>query len=124
MQLVAGTLQSNGRGTWQVSQLTTGAKQLPLAILLEDDNQGAIFSTAYVSGTRCRMYVPIGGEEINMLLGDVSGTGDIVTIGDLFGIETATGKIKANSSYTSTPFQAMESLAALTADAWVYCQVT
>lgn len=91
----------------------------PVFVLLEDRLQGFKTTDAYVSGTECFIYAPVAGEDMNMLLGDVAGTADFVTIGDKFGVANG-GKIKANNSYASVPFQAMESLAALTADSLIF----
>lgn len=115
MQIKAGVAPVSGRHSWEASTKATGAKQL-IAVLLPDDGQGADETTAYVTGKRGRLYCPVAGEELNMRVADVSGTADDVAIGDLFGVETVTGKLKANSSYASTPFTAMEAVTDPTAD--------
>jgi len=100
----------NGRASVQVEDAGDGVKG-PVCILLEDDLQGVVANTttAFTAGARVRGYWPVAGEEFNALLGDVSGTGDSVAIHDLFGISSA-GKLKANSSYGSIPFEAIEAL--------------
>jgi hypothetical protein len=118
MEMVPNAAFVGGRPTWRASSHAAGAKG-PVVVLLPDQLQGKTATDAYVAGTRCFLYWPVAGENLNLLLGDVAGTGDIVTQGDLFG-STTTGKIIRNSSYTSAPFQAMESLAAATADALVW----
>jgi hypothetical protein len=92
----------------------------PVIILLPDSFQGFLATVAYVSGTRGFLYMPIAGEDLNLLVGDVAGTGDIVTIGDLYGVTQNTGKLKVNAAFASAPFQANETLPALTADALVW----
>lgn len=120
MELKAAALAS-GRATYQAATRTTGGKGA-VAVLCADHLQGKGHSDAYVSGTRGFLYWPIAGEELNMLVADVSGTADDVAIGDLFGVETVTGKLKANSSYASTPFQAMEVITDPIADYWLFCK--
>lgn len=93
----------------------------PIFVLLNDDEQGKLSTDAYVANTRCRVYVPLAGEDVNVLLGDATGTGDIVTQGDLFGVSSL-GKIIANAGFTSTPFQSMETLPGLSADTLVWCK--
>lgn len=93
----------------------------PILVLLADRFQGKLSTDAYSATTQCFVYAPVAEEELNVLLGDVAGTGDIVTQGDLFGVSSA-GKLKANSAYASAPFQAMETLAALTADTLLWCK--
>ena len=122
------TAVSAGKNTFRATTRSTGAKG-PQYVLLGDLLQGrlevgaslgtALGNTpgdAYVSGDRCFLYVPVAGEELNMIVASVAGTADDVAIGDLFGVETVTGKLKANSSYTATPYQAMETITDPTAD--------
>jgi hypothetical protein len=113
----------NGRASVQHRDAADGAIG-PICILVEDNFQGGLPNptAAFTAGARVRGYWPVQGEEMNCLLGDVPGTADIVTRHDLFGI-ASTGKIKANSSYTSPVFEAIESLPALTADTLVACQL-
>ena len=120
MELVPNTTPIGGRQTFRARSQTAGAKG-PVAVLLPDRDGGKTSTTQYASGDRGFLYWPVAGDELNMLLGDVAGTADKVTEGDLFGINN-NGKLIANNSYTSTPFAARESLPALTADTLVYCQ--
>jgi hypothetical protein len=107
-----------GRQHYRARSQTAGAKG-PLWLLDFDGDQGKTVTDAYVNGTRCFIIEVLRGDEVNCLLGDVVGTADKVTLGDSFGINN-NGKLIANSSYTSVPFQALESLPALTADTLVY----
>ena len=108
-----------GRNTWAVWSKASGAYGL-MAVLLQDSLQGKLATDAYVTATRCFLYVPIGGEELNMLYHDVAGTGDDIAIGDLFGVETATGKMIANSAYAKPCFTAMEVVTDPVADQLVH----
>lgn len=109
-----------GRQTFQASSATAGAKG-PRILLLEDFGMGKLYNDAYVSGSRGFLYWLQAGDEANVLLKDVVGTGDTVTVGQLFGV-TNDGKLIRNSSYTSCPFQSMEALSATTSDQWVWCK--
>jgi hypothetical protein len=73
MELVPGVAPINGRFTYQASPRANGKDRLP-AILQEDSLQGFPVGTAYTSGTRGRIYIPVPGEELNVLV-DVPGTG-------------------------------------------------
>jgi len=111
--------QTVGLNQYRAASRTTGSKG-PIIILDMDDLQGKGPTDAYVNGTPCRVYFPVAGEEFNLLLGDVAGTADVVNVGDLIGVSNA-GKLIANSSYTATPFQALEPVStALTADTLIY----
>lgn len=129
MEKVAATAPVGGRFTYQVAQRASGAIG-PIIILLEDDLQGklGVSSTAaytggppapgdaYVSGTRGFLYWPVSGEDFNLIVASVAGTADDVAIGDLFGVQTATGKLLANSSFAATPFESNEVVTDPTAD--------
>ncbi len=120
---------SGGRFTYQVVSRASGAIG-SICVLLEDDLQGKLgvgttaaytggpptSGDAYVTATRCFLYYPVAGEELNLIVASVAGTADDVAIGDLFGVQTATGKLLANSSFGSAPFQALETVTDPTAD--------
>ena len=121
------SVEVQGKSTYQARSTTAGSKGA-IAVLMPDELQGVIgvgaslganlgndVGDAYVSGTIGRVYFPIAGEDLNLLVGSVAGTADDVAIGDLFGVNND-GKLKANSSYTSAPFQALEVITDPTAD--------
>ncbi len=109
MEMVPNSTFVGGRPHWRASTRNDGAKG-PVFVLREDKSQGKTATDAYVSGTRCFLYAPVAGEQLNLLMSDVTGTGDLVTQGDIF-MTTQGGLIRANQGGTSAPFQAMESLA-------------
>lgn len=129
-----------GRFTYQVWSKSSGAKGL-VAVLLGDDLQGKISvganatftasggagggtyqatGDAYVDGTRCFLYCPAAGEDMNLVFHNVAGTADDIGIGDLFGVEQNTGHLIANSSYANPCFQALETVTDPTADCVVW----
>ncbi len=122
----------NGRFTYQAVTRATGAKG-PVFVLLPDTYQGKLgvgdatafgpgaAGDAYVNNTRGFLYAPEAGEELNMLVADVAGTADDVLVGALFAIQTTTGKLVANSSNTSAPFQSNEAVTDPTADYLLWC---
>lgn len=74
MEIVPGVAPVNGRYTWRARTAQHGVKRLNV-ILREDHLQGKTASDAYVSGTRCFLYVPQEGEELNALIQYQAGTG-------------------------------------------------
>lgn len=116
MQIKAGTAPVNGRFTWEASSVTSGSPRM-LALLLADPEQGKLPTDAYVSGTRCFLYFPLIGEEVNVLTAAEPGTGsaDTFKIGDVLGVSNA-GLAIPNSAYTFTPFTALEYLVQTPAD--------
>lgn len=120
MELTPATEPVNGRPHIRVYQPGTDGDQRPVMILCEDELQGVANSVAYVDGYYGRVYFPAMGEEINVLLKDVTGTGDTHAIGELLIADTGTGKfIATTGSPESEPFMVIETLAAPTADALV-----
>lgn len=91
-------------------------------VLLPDHLLGKLPSTAYAAGDRCFLYSPRAGEELNMLLGDVAGTGDDHTKGEVLMVDDGTGKLVATTGTPqSAPFQLLETVTDPVADtlAWV-----
>ena len=86
-----------GRDTWKAYNPGTGDATAGLvAVLIEDFEQGKTWDDAFVSGTRCKMYVPLPGEEVNLRKADITGTGsptEALTIGQKLLVVDGTGKI-------------------------------
>lgn len=100
-----------GRDSWQASSKADGLKR-EIVILLDDPNQGFGTSVAAVAGTWRQLYQPYNGDELNLILEETTGTGVVVSKGDLFGVNEV-GKLEADSSFTYTPFEALETKAAV-----------
>lgn len=123
VQIQSGTAPVGGRFTFEVAAPGTNGAAQGVFVLLEDDLQGILATTAYVSGTRCFVYAPIAGEDLNMLLDNPGGTGTANedTISNRLAIESGSGKLIAGGSYTSRPFMLMENLdTALSGDTLVW----
>jgi hypothetical protein len=105
-----GDVPTGGRFSWRHSSATVGNPR-QITVLLDDPLQGFLPTKAYVANTRCFLYTPVMGEDINILTAPEPGTGSVSSfhVGDLLGID-ATGRAVPNSSYTSTPFTSMEHL--------------
>lgn len=124
MQIQAGTVDVNGTWTFEALNQNAGAgatnDQRLCMILMEDDLQGGVVSQAYVSGRRGKMYCPLPGEVVNILVADVAGTGDIHTVGDRVVATLGTGKFATQGTSANTSqFTLLESTTALTADTLV-----
>mgnify|MGYP001309136796 CR=1 FL=1 len=91
MQLKSAVDQVNGKFTYEVYNRDADGDRPKGAIwvLLENKLQGKGITDAYVSGTLGQLYCPLPGDELLMLVGDVSGTGDDHAIGDIM-LEAAT----------------------------------
>jgi hypothetical protein len=125
MQIKAATEPINGRFTYEPYNADADGNQRLVAILLPDALQGKTYADAYVTGSRCFMYVPIAGEEFNMRVLDIAGTGDDFAIGDLLIINDGDGLlIDTTGSPESEPFICLETVDNPTADHLMWCQYT
>ena len=73
VELVPNSTMNGGRPQWRPTTRAAGGKGL-IAVLLPDDLQGMLPTTAYTDGSRCKVYCPAHGEELNLLV-EVPGTG-------------------------------------------------
>lgn len=103
-------------GTWTIGCAAADGGAGPVTILVEDRLQGGTTTQAYLDSARCFLYTPMPGDVLQMLVKNLSGTGDTVALGALYGIEAASGKLIANSSFAMPCFQCVEAHAALTVD--------
>ena len=118
-------LGDDGYPDWEAYAPGTDGNQRAIAVLLEDKSAHAAATVAYASGARCQVYFPLPGEELNMLIADVAGTGDSHAFGETLIVDNSTGKLIATTgSPESEPFQLWETLSALTADTLAHCLFT
>lgn len=106
----------DGCHLWEPWAKSSGVRGL-VAVLLEDRDQGKTVDDAYVTGTRGFLYCPVAGEELNMIIADVAGTGDTHTAGEDLMIQTVTGLLIAATGEEIVPFNLLSAItSALTAD--------
>lgn len=118
---------NTGTGRPQFEAYAPGAdgNQRLIGVLLQDDFKGKLASEAYVSGDQCKVYFPAPGEQLNMLLQDVAGTGDDHAFGDILIVDNSTGKLIATTGTPeSEPFQLLEAITDPTADTLAHCIFT
>ncbi len=127
MQIVAATEPINGRLTWAVYVPVPGTDGGPggaIAILTEDTLQGKTTDDAYVTATRCFMYCPAAGEEMNIRVGEVAGTANSYAIGDLLMSDAEDGIFVPNLGGQDVPFQVMETAALIAGSSLVLAMCT
>jgi hypothetical protein len=108
MEVVPGVATQGGKFSYRASTRAAGKDRL-LAVLREDDLQGFPATQAYVANTRCFLYVPTPGEEVNVLtVVPGTGTGLVTTIGSYYECD-GTGKATLETgSPQSTPWLCLE----------------
>ena len=126
MEVVAATEPVQGDYTWQVYQPGTDGEQRLMAVLLER-GEGYNYETAYTTAYKCFLYIPLPGDEINMLVRAAgTATSDSQAIGDIYIADTGTGLLVAT---TGTPesecFVCMETVSdVVTGGTMVHCMFT
>lgn len=107
----ASGLGSDGRPVWADADTAGDGYPGACAVLLNDDLQGVLSTTAYVAGKIGKVYFPLEGEDMNIQLGDSGGTANSVAYGDLLMLDGEGGVLIPLSGDVAGPvFQAMESL--------------
>lgn len=92
-------------------------------VVRADNMQGRTITTAYAAGERTFVYSPISGEELNLLLADVAGTGDLHTAGEVLILKNATGKLIATTGSPAVKCaKLLETIPAPTADTLAWCE--
>lgn len=91
-------------------------------LVIENQYLGKTAIDSYAAGSRFMYYQPQEGDELNVLLKDTAGTGDVHNIGEVLMVNNGTGKfIITTGSPQTNPAVLKEQIAAPTADtlAWV-----
>ncbi len=113
-----------GRHTWKIYDRDADGDRPkgPFIVLTHDQLQGKTISDAYAAGDRAFGYVPLPGDELNLLFKNVSGTADDVAAGDLFIVDDGTGKVIVTTGSPETEVaMALEAITDPTADTLVWC---
>ena len=111
MQIDYTVALKGGRWTWKLYDRAADGDRPkgPLIILLESHLKGGTYADAYAAGDRAFGFIPLDGDEFNMLIGDVAGTGDDHSIGEILMVDDGTGKLVATTGTPqSEPFTLQE----------------
>lgn len=113
-----------GRHTWKIydADADGGRPKGPYIVLLEDSLQGKTVSDAYAAGDRAFGYVPLPGDELNLLLDDLTGTGDDHTKGEILIVDDTTGRLIATTGTPETEVaMLLETITDPEADTLAWC---
>ncbi len=131
VQVQAGTARDAGNRLTVEAWNKVGTGKPGIIMVLDFDwQQGKLATEAYVSGKRGFVYFPLAGDELNMLINDVSGTGATsdFAIGDLLMVEDGTGQLidalTGTAAALSAPFEVQEVVTDLAADALTHVMFT
>ena len=94
----------------------------PHYVLLEDSYQGRDVDTAFAAGERCRLYPPLPGDELNLIILNITGTGDDHTLGEILMVDNETAKlIVTTGSPEREVAMLLEAITDPTADTLAWC---
>lgn len=101
-----------------------------IGVLLEDIQQGKTVLDVYTTLKRGLVYFPLPGDELNCLIGDVSGTSATsdFAIGDRLMVQDGTGllidALSGTAAALSAPFEVQETLTDLAANTLCHVMFT
>lgn len=124
MQLDISENLQGGRHVWELYNRDVDGNMPagPYIVLIENKLLGRDYDTAYAAGERCFGYVPLPGDELNLMISDVSGTADAHTKGEILMVDDGTGEMIATTGTPeSEPAMLLETLAAPTVDTLAWC---
>jgi hypothetical protein len=85
--------------------------------------QGKTINDSYAAGERCSLYSPMPGDELNLLIANLSGTADDHALNEVLMVDDGTGKmIVTTGSPDNTCAQLLETITDPTADTLAWCQ--
>jgi len=125
MQLDPTVSLQGGRHTWKAYNRDADGNRPagPMIVLLHDYLQGKLATDAYAAGDRAFGYVPVPGDELNLLFMNQAGTADDVAAGDIMIVDDGTGKITPTTGSPETEVAvALEAITDPTADQLLWCQ--
>jgi hypothetical protein len=97
----------------------------PFMVVIEDYLQGKLATTAYTAGERIFMYIPGAGDEMNLLIQNLSGTADDHAAGEVLIVDDTTGKFIATTGSPETEVAVLkEAITDPTADTLAWCEWT
>jgi len=120
-------LDGNGRHTYELynADLDGGRPKGPLFVLLPDTLRGVLATVAYASAAHCFLYIPVPGDELNMLVLNLAGTADDHPLGEMLIPQDATGKLIATvGSAEIEPFTLLEAITDPIVDTLAHCLFT
>lgn len=125
LQIDPSVALKHGKHTWVVYNRDNDGDQPkgPFVVLVENLYEGREATTAYAAGDFVKMYIPQAGDELNLLFGNASGTGDDIALGDIMMVDDATGKVVETTGSPETEVAvALEAIVDPSADQLLWCR--
>lgn len=113
-----------GRHTYQIYNVAADGDPTPgpLYVVLNDYLRGNLVSSSIAAGERVFLYCPQAGDELNLLVENISGTADDHTKGEGLMVNDGSGKLIATDGAQKTVAQLLETITDPTADTLAWCE--
>jgi len=119
------TTLTGGEWTYKAAAPGTDGLKIVCLVLMEDKGQGKTIDDAYVAGKKCEMWSPNPGDELNVRVGEVAGTGNSYTVNDRLIIDAEDGiLVPFAATPQDTMFQAMETVTQVAGSSLLWCRKT
>ncbi len=120
---------SSGRHTFKIYDRAADGDQPQGAFWVVtgrlEQSLGLPVSTAIAAGSHTEFYSPFAGEELNLLLLNIAGTGDDHAAGEILMVDDGTGKLIATTGSPETEVAVLkETVTDPTADTLSWCEWT
>ena len=118
----------DGRPQYELWNGAADGERSEIVIIRENDLLGMPVDGEYDAGSRFLGYIPVPGDEVQVLLSDFAGTGTAggaadVALGTKLIVDDGTGKvIPTTGTPESEPFTAMEALDDVLEDTLILCR--
>lgn len=94
-------------------------------VVRENGLLGLPATSSYAAGEKCFLYAPLPGEELNLLIKNLSGTADDHALGEILIVDDTSGMLIATTGSPETEVaQLLEAITDPTADTLAWCQWT
>lgn len=124
VQIQIATALVSGKFTWEIYNVAADGSRPsgPFILLREDALQGRLATTAYAAGENALGYVPLPGDELNLLVLNLAGTADDHTKGEILIVDDTTGKMIATTGSPETEVaMLLETITDPVADTLAWC---
>jgi len=114
-----------GKHTWTVYDRAADGDQPkgPFAVLDYEPYLGRDANTAYASGDFAKMYFPQDGDELNLLVTNLTGTADDHAVGEIMMVDDGIGMLVATTGSPETEVAVLlEAITDPSADTLAWCR--
>lgn len=113
-----------GRHTYKLADMAATGDPTPgpLYVVLNDYLRQGLVTDSFAAGERCFLYLPKAGDELNLLVKNLTGTADDHPLAEGLMVDDGTGKLVVTDAAQKTVAQLLEAITDPTADTLAWCE--